>query len=593
MYGTVPEVQALVKPLVDVLDGRGDTSVEGKQSHAHAAAVATKAVSATGHVGQHGRLGRLLSFTGRRKSDDMNTEVHFSKILMLGLMQEISDLRLELRVQTFVAEFRTTVGAETVGTDAHRRHLVAALKDKKLFICPVKSQDGRRGLLDAVVSRRSVGHESNQRRGIEIKIRGVNGDDGRPMRVELTHKLRPIFNKVLHGDKSRQLDLDHISDMPLITVVLDLLMYENDKLFARALGVLFSHFAQQRQLISALSQVQVLSKHEFKYMEGHEHASIELEEVRGKVDIARAMIESIETWGVNDLELRSPTEAANTRQVSKILRMLKEILTTTSGGVTSPNPETQTLLGRGLKVHTITARAFRTIGSITDVESMPDPESRAVLHHILVLCLELQTCLADSHAENQRTMFQLQLPFLLGILSKLADGLDSSSSSSSSRSSSSSSTPQEGKRNVAGRLEALVAEQARVIDAAVKSVLLDPESPFVCFPMLGQRNDEDNVLPHPEHGGWVDVGDILRKQCRGVEADVDLADLETALKIDHDVAALKGDEDDALSEAIALLNEDIASLNEDMFTQDGTGKTGGLDATDLEAHGMSVARARA
>ena len=105
--------------------------------------------------------------------------------------------------------------------------------------------------------------------------------------VTATAKGIDVFESMFGADMN-ELDMDYISDAPLVTVCFDLMMYESADLFEAAFRTLARHFRQREALMSTLSEVQLLVTPET------EQAYMLLDR---KLDFIRNHFESYETWG--------------------------------------------------------------------------------------------------------------------------------------------------------------------------------------------------------------------------------------------------------------------------------------------------------
>eukprot|EP00004_Rigifila_ramosa_P001596 TRINITY_DN1154_c0_g1_i2.p1 TRINITY_DN1154_c0_g1~~TRINITY_DN1154_c0_g1_i2.p1 ORF type:complete len:2503 (+),score=673.94 TRINITY_DN1154_c0_g1_i2:327-7511(+) len=67
------------------------------------------------------------------------------------------------------------------------------------------------------------------------------------------------FAHLVESHEAKQLDLDEISETPLVTVLLDLIMYQNKHLVDASLSLLVNHFSQRKALLDAASRVNLLT----------------------------------------------------------------------------------------------------------------------------------------------------------------------------------------------------------------------------------------------------------------------------------------------------------------------------------------------
>ena len=116
---------------------------------------------------------------------------------------------------------------------------------------------------------------------------------------DLTDEFHDFFNELFEEPRQDSiingtaLDLDALSDAPLPTILMDLMMYPNAELFEAALSQLHSMFNQRTDTLHAMSGVQLLLSDEVPCV-----GTLSL--LKSEVALVRHRIESYETWGVSN-----------------------------------------------------------------------------------------------------------------------------------------------------------------------------------------------------------------------------------------------------------------------------------------------------
>jgi hypothetical protein len=189
-------------------------------------------------------------------------------------------------------------------------------------------------------------------------FRPTNDHDG-------TERVAPpmlnAFIEIFTGDHAKALDLDHMSESPLNTILFDLIMYNKPETFEGAISLLTRTFSQREDLVLALESSQMLFSS--KAIEAYSMLKDEL-------DVLKNDIESYETWGINnDFSPQDPTVH---KRVRALLRRLSNLCTVGDEEDTGiPNPENQNLF-RNLSVHTVVLRALKLEEPNTQIDSESD-----------------------------------------------------------------------------------------------------------------------------------------------------------------------------------------------------------------------------
>jgi hypothetical protein len=108
-------------------------------------------------------------------------------------------------------------------------------------------------------------------KGIEIELREdaqeallfveeIVREEGKPETVvrHLSDGAKAEVRKLFESAASQAFDLDKLSDKPLVTILLDLMMYEDPDLFEAAFGLLYRRNAQKKKLMASMHDVVIL-----------------------------------------------------------------------------------------------------------------------------------------------------------------------------------------------------------------------------------------------------------------------------------------------------------------------------------------------
>ena len=126
---------------------------------------------------------------------------------------------------------------------------------------------------------------------------GEHPEGGELLGWDLTEDFHGFFNQLFEppmgGSKidGTCLDLDSLSDAPLSTILMDLMMYNSPELFEAALSQLHSIFNQRSDTIKAMDGVQLLMNDAVPLLDT-------LSLLKSEVALVRHRVESYETWGV-------------------------------------------------------------------------------------------------------------------------------------------------------------------------------------------------------------------------------------------------------------------------------------------------------
>eukprot|EP00937_MAST-01D_sp_MAST-1D-sp2_P004933 g4933.t1 len=390
-YNSTEQIADLVDPLVSLLDGRAD-KMSQEEADAHDAHTQSRIERGSVHADvarpQAGRSHRVFSqaarapvsparkasgdgvkFTsfededeskesgGRSLQREMSSSdsalglqkketplrwqfnedtmlAHRSKVEMLNVISSLSDVRLDFRLSQILAFLKESIAN---GRDGDPGFYDEADGGNEPFEADVRAIMNR--------GKRAASRGSQVRLMFASPVadsedeNSTSTTDGeRGLVVTKTGQAR--FESMFGKDYS-ELDMDQISESPLVSICFDLLMYESGDVFEAAFRTLTRHFSQRTALIDTLAEVQLLTT------PATERAYKLLER---ELDFMRNSIDSYETWGVknefSDVDMN----------VVDLMKSTLDKLTELCGTREEPNRENQDLL-RALRVSDIIARA--------------------------------------------------------------------------------------------------------------------------------------------------------------------------------------------------------------------------------------------
>lgn len=190
------------------------------------------------------------------------------------------------------------------------------------------------------------------------KISNTDSDLTSSLGERLAAPMIRDFLAIFTGPEAKAFDFDDMSDAPLITICLDLMMHNKPEVFQLALELLTRTFSQREDVVIALESSQMLFS--AKAIEAH---SI----LKSELDVLKNDIESYETWGVeNDF---SPQDRTVHERVQRVLTRLTYLCTLGDHEETDiPNAENQSLF-RNLLVHRVVLLALEIEEANTDLDS--------------------------------------------------------------------------------------------------------------------------------------------------------------------------------------------------------------------------------
>ena len=233
------------------------------------------------------------------------------------------------------------------------------------------------------------------------RTRSSNADDASSVVGEgLAPPMIKEFLAIFSNAEAKAFDFDDMSDAPLITICLDLMMYNKPEVFQLALEMLTRTFSQREDLVMALESSQMLFS--AKAIEAHSVLKSEL-------DVLRNDIESYETWGVdNDF---SPQDRKVHARVRRVLTRLTNLCTMGDSEDTDiPNAENQSLF-RNLLVHKVVLRSLEIEEPNTDLDS-----ESGDLRSIKKQAFRFISQFVLKNQENQQLVFKLGFKVIVAAL---------------------------------------------------------------------------------------------------------------------------------------------------------------------------------
>ena len=145
-------------------------------------------------------------------------------------------------------------------------------------------------------------------------------DDDDASNYTLTADFQVFFDDMFEAGGAidgKALDLDAISESPLGTICMDLMMYDSPELFEASFSLLKTMYAQRTTIIHAMKSVQLLYNEQLPLFHSLKHLKSEVGELRN-------YIESYETWGVQNSF--SPIDRPIFEQVTTSLEKLSKFV---------------------------------------------------------------------------------------------------------------------------------------------------------------------------------------------------------------------------------------------------------------------------
>jgi hypothetical protein len=192
--------------------------------------------------------------------------------------------------------------------------------------------------------------------------------------------------QTLFGSMTRNLDIDHLAQAPLVTVCLDLQQYESADLFVASMTALVDHFTQRRQLREHIGQIQLLTN-EFS-INAHE-------ELRDNLAMLTNDLESYEMWGV-----ANEFSGVDDSVVQRVLVTLDSLVTLCVQVDGTPDKENQDLFGN-MRVHNTVLKA---LDIPIDREELKARTGH--LYEIKSLCYRFLRDFVIDHESNQTKVFK-------------------------------------------------------------------------------------------------------------------------------------------------------------------------------------------
>jgi hypothetical protein len=204
-------------------------------------------------------------------------------------------------------------------------------------------------------------------------------DQLKPDKWILVDQFQDAFNNVFEAGgeiDGTALDLDAMSDSPLSTILMDLMMYKNPELFEASLSLLETIFSQRVAIIEAMDGVQLLLQETVPTFET-------LETMMAELGTLRNYVESYETWGVQNSF--SPIDRTKYQTVldsldklsvmcyqapATVLDPAAEEMVAPGQPRTKPTREWQDLM-RNLDIHSLLIRAVEIPFNMFKVDDMP------------------------------------------------------------------------------------------------------------------------------------------------------------------------------------------------------------------------------
>ncbi|GMI17805.1 hypothetical protein TrLO_g6323 [Triparma laevis f. longispina] len=157
---------------------------------------------------------------------------------------------------------------------------------------------------------------------------------------EFCNKFFDLFDESGHYDGTK-LDVDTFTDAPLDTICIDLIMYHSDELYEAALTFLTERWGQMQRLISFFPQVTLLASTTLSVFETFDRLELDFQQLR-------YYVRSYEVWGVHSMA--SPMDIKIFTHTKEILNKLVRFIYAKSDEI--EEAETPKQKGSGKKLTT-------------------------------------------------------------------------------------------------------------------------------------------------------------------------------------------------------------------------------------------------
>jgi hypothetical protein len=232
---------------------------------------------------------------------------------------------------------------------------------------------------DPVTDPAAEAADDAEHKGDEIST--LDAEEGYCLTQSGFHAVQSLF-----AAQYDNLDLDHLSRAPLVTVCFDLQQYHSPQLFVASMASLVSHFTQRRQLKEHIGQIQLLTT-EFS-INAHE-------ELRDNLAMLTSDLESYEMWGV-----ANEFSGIDDEVVRRVVGTLDSLVTLCVRLDGSPDSENQDLFGN-MRVHDTILKALDINITHGELESRTGH-----LYAIKSLCYRFLRDFVIDHAANQAKVFE-------------------------------------------------------------------------------------------------------------------------------------------------------------------------------------------
>jgi len=226
LYINEEELEAMIDPLVYILDGTTDVTAEN--SDFQSAAIQASGVG----KGKNSVFADAIVEAERQKQvrryevKDGNIVIMECKVKICSILLSIINVRLDMKLSNFLISFRDNASYSRSANDTPLASLKHSRQESTDQLIPLSSLKRR----------------------------------GKKVRPELEHR-GPLawLNDILEDST---LDLQECTSKNFVAVLMDLLLYQHQPLVTEAFMLTFSYFTQQHALLNALLNVQLLENEE-------------------------------------------------------------------------------------------------------------------------------------------------------------------------------------------------------------------------------------------------------------------------------------------------------------------------------------------
>lgn len=353
LYSSQEELSTLIEPLVALLDGRTDVfefwedhekqeNIRASPERLHTSSLALEnpqqaifrvgtpragtpvPISAQGSIpvwnflaNEEHRVPHRSTLPMRFRRDNRTTVVMEIKQVICQILLAVDDIRLDYFISVFLKNFHERYGDSPMDSFGNwRTRLNKSSQSKNIGSSAIRSimsvatipalSNDRNAQSNYKSTKANTGNEGGIA-GFFSNLTGWGNDDGQ---AELSPLEQHMFGTFA---MENEFGLQRMCSADIVSVSLDLLLYDHPQLVSNALQLVYRHYNQHDILLSSLQRVQLLVAPELVD---------QYDELRTDLDQFRQLGETTEIW----LDMRDPEDFEKAEQASNLLSKLCGVL---------------------------------------------------------------------------------------------------------------------------------------------------------------------------------------------------------------------------------------------------------------------------